>query len=192
MTVLSLQQILQARADEELIIEPFDDERQYRPDSVVLRLGNEAIRFRPGDQPVDPYDKESVESIIEETIEFEELVIPPNTFILGSTIEAFALPPHLFGLISNLSNLARWGLDVHLGSFFVHSGFGEGCPSTLTLEISHRFPAPIKLHAGMPICQIAFMRVDTPFDNSYHKKRATTGGQTGPRPSGYYKEFTPD
>lgn len=92
----------------------------------------------------------------------EGLVLDPNRFILGMTLESIrlplpdALPPEVAGRgclaarVEGKSSLARFGLLIHFTAPTIHAGF-EG---NITLEIMNLGPAPIRLQRGMPICQL--------------------------------------
>lgn len=94
----------------------------------------------------------------------EKHVIQPNApyqlkqgkFILGRTIERVSLPifedgrPCLAARIEGKSSRARIGLLVHFTAPTVHPGWD----GTLTLEMINLGPAPILLHAGVPIAQL--------------------------------------
>jgi dCTP deaminase len=54
--------------------------------------------------------------------------------------------------VEGKSSLARLGLGVHITAPTIHSGFGN----SIRLEIINHGAVPIRLRAGMRICQIVF------------------------------------
>lgn len=187
MSFLNIDQINKAIDEQQIIVRPFKASLT-RPASIILRLGSEIIRFRPSIDPIDPYSKESVERNTFEKESFRETIISTHSFVLVSTLESITLPKNFLGFISTLSHIARLGLNVHNGALFVQPGFGSTEPSTLSLEIYNHNPAPIKLYAGMPICQLSFFQIDESSTITYDYYRGTYKGQ-GPQISHFYKEF---
>jgi len=187
-SLLSIQQIEKAIEERHIVVLPFA--RSFvRPSTIILRLGSELVRFRPGIEPIDPYNQKSIEGNALEKESFQKTIIPPASFVLASTLESVSVAQHLVGIISNLSHLARLGLSVHHGSFLVHAGFGQISPSSLTLEIYNHNPAPLILYAGMPICHLGFLRMENLFGDSYDEQVGIYSGQQEPQLSLYYKEF---
>lgn len=93
--------------------------------------------------------------------------LPPNTFILGQTLERVHLPirdgrPCFAARIEGRSSFARVGLLVHFTAPTIHAGF-EG---TIALEMINLAEYPISLFPGMEICQLIIEHVSpTPFSN---------------------------
>jgi dCTP deaminase len=188
MSFLGIQQVEKAIEEGYIVIRPFS-RFLIRPETVILRLGSELQRFQSGDGPIDPYSQKSVESNALDRESFEKTVISPASFVLASTLESISIPHNLVGVISNLSHLARLGLSIHNGSFLVHAGFGQTLPSSLTLELYNCNPAPLILHAGMPICHLGFLKIEDSSGYLYDRQVGIYSGQQGPQLSRYYKEF---
>lgn len=188
MSILSIDQIRQAIDEGKLVIRPFND-RLVRPASIILRLGDEIIRFQKSSEVIDPFEEQSIVSTALPVEKFADIVLHSKSFALSVTTEHIGVPNNLLGVLSNLSHLARLGLDVHHGSSLLHPGFGLISPSTLTLELYNQNISPIKLYAGMPICHLCFLRVEMP-SKSYDEGIGTYTGQKQPQLSRYYKEFS--
>lgn len=88
--------------------------------------------------------------------------LEPGEFLLFSTIETVMIGAGLAAQVSGKSSHAREGL-VTENAGWVDPGF-EG---ELTLEFSNLSPYPIRLDAGMPICQIVFMQTRSPAQRPY-------------------------
>lgn len=96
----------------------------------------------------------------EETIPASGYALPPNTFVLGQTIERIHLPMRseracLAARVEGRSSFARCGMLVHFTAPTIHAGF-EG---TITLEIINLGMHPIMLYPEMEICQLIFEQV---------------------------------
>ncbi len=83
-------------------------------------------------------------------------VINPGEFILGVTKEKIKLPGNVCGFLSGRSRFARLGLAVHVTANFVQPNINN----VQVLEIKNLGEMPVKLHAGVKICQIIFCRTE--------------------------------
>jgi dCTP deaminase len=108
-----------------------------------------------------------------------DFVLKPGQFALASTKEYFKLPQHLVGFVQGKSSIGRNGLQIE-NAGLIDAGF-EGA---ITLELYNMAPWPIKLKAGMPICQIHFTLVDDPIFKNYTKS-GHYNGQKGPTTAVY-------
>lgn len=82
-------------------------------------------------------------------------VLHPGRFVLASTMEWVRLPKNYAAFVVGKSKLGRRGIVIETAAG-VHPGF-TGC---LTLEIANVGEVPVKLVAGMLICQLFFHSVD--------------------------------
>lgn len=89
------------------------------------------------------------------TIGPEGYVLQGRALVLGWTQESVALnlSGRVAARVEGKSSLARIGLAIHVTAPTIHAGFKA--PS-IQLEIINHGPLPIKLKAGMPICQLIF------------------------------------
>jgi len=78
--------------------------------------------------------------------------LPCGTLVLGWTRERIDLKfkGKVAARVEGKSGLARIGLGVHVTAPTIHAGF----PGTIQLELVNHGPLPIKLRAGMAICQL--------------------------------------
>jgi dCTP deaminase len=110
-------------------------------------------------------------------------VLGSQQFVLGSTTERVNTPPDCVGSIEGKSSLARLGLFVHVTAGFLDPGF----QGKVTLELLNVNPRPIKLRAGLHICQVAFHRLNSVPENLYGSKalKSKYQGQTETTASKY-------
>jgi len=160
-----------------LVVDPWPV-HPVRSTSLVLHLGNRGRRLLESEDPLDLTDPREAERNAGPEFEFSRLEVRPGDFLLLRTHERLRLPADLAGVLSNLSHLARLGLDVHLGSTFVQAGFGSTRPTPLTLEVSSRNPTPLTLRPMMPICHLALAEI-----RGSHPILGTYDGTEGLAPS---------
>ena len=103
----------------------------------------------------------------------EYLVMSPNDFILASTNEAIKVPVDHAAFVAGRSSIGRIGIQVQ-NAGFVDSGF-EG---QITLELQNQSNSQIRLHRGMRICQIIFIKMTSDCMNPYKGKYQFQKGAT--------------
>jgi len=182
----SIQTLVNTR---QMIIEPFDI-KLLRPASYILRLSDSFSKVVKSTEIVDPICMETLERNVLPLEKKCQYVINPQEAVLASTVERLALPCNLLGIISGLSHIARLNISVHCSSFLINPGFGKNQPSTLTLELHSRNPAPVRLYAGMPVCHLMLARLDAEATHGYDEVSSVYTGQTEPIGSRYYQEFS--
>ncbi len=144
----------------EIVVEPLED-YQIQPASVDLRLSDHFLKV----------DENSVESITLDKplsyieIKREQIVIPPQTFLLAVTREFIRLPANITAFVEGRSSIGRIGLFIQ-NAGWVDPGFA----GTITLELFNANRLPIRLSAGRRICQIVFARMDSPASRPYAGK----------------------
>jgi dCTP deaminase len=84
----------------------------------------------------------------------DHILIPPNSFALGESIEVFDMPRDLLAIVLGKSSYARCGIVVNCTPVEP-----EWC-GRLTIEISNTTPLPAKVYAGEGIAQVLFLRSD--------------------------------
>ena len=81
-----------------------------------------------------------------------ECIIPPNSFVLASTIEYFKIPKDIMVICLGKSTYARCGIIVNVTPLEPEwEGF-------VTLEISNTTPLPTKVHANEGVAQFIFLK----------------------------------
>lgn len=147
-------------------LEPY----QIQPASVDLRLGTHFLKI----------DENSLESLSLDCelpyveIRREEIIIPPASFLLATTVEYVKIPPNVTAFVEGRSSIGRMGLFIQ-NAGWVDPGF-EG---NITLELFNANRLPIRLAAGRRICQIVFAFMDratrTPYAGKYQRQKETVG-----------------
>lgn len=177
MTVLSDIEISR-RVETDNMISPFIAE-QVR-DGVIsyglssygydARIANEWKVFRhdPG-VGVDP------KNVVGEFEEFKanELWIEPGTFVLGRTVERFAIPRDLLVICVGKSTMARMGAIVNV------TPLEPEWEGWVTIEISNTSSRPVKVYANEGICQFIFLQASSPCQTSYADKGGKYQSQVG-------------
>lgn len=82
------------------------------------------------------------------------MLLQPGILILAWTVEYVRLPieSKIAARVEGKSSLARIGLMVHLTAPTIHAGF----PGRIRLEMINHGAVPIRIKAGMRICQLIF------------------------------------
>ena len=149
------------------MINPFD-EKNLQPASYDLTLGDSFI-----------YPKYSNDVVKDDSMEY--LILPPNDFMLCTTVETVKIPYDLVGRVEGKSSLGRIGLLTHITAGFIDPGF-EG---KITLELKNIGPKNIALEIGCPIAQICFEELDEICTTPYNAERNHYQHQTDVVPSRY-------
>lgn len=160
--ILTDRDILDAMAEGSVLIEPPPPPEFYAPNGVDLRLDARLTLYRdpaPGEDPViDPAGpgysfREAITRMAGDIdIGSEGFVLDPGRLVLGWTLERVDLRPgaRLAARVEGKSSLARIGLIVHLTAPTIHAG----STGQIQLEIINLGPRPIRLRAGMKVCQL--------------------------------------
>ena len=173
--ILSDKSIKELIKNGKLIVDPYE-ESNVQASSIDLRLGNQVLIYESEFIDVKKSD------INVKTIQIEDsFIIKPKAFVLATTLEYIKLPEDITAFVEGRSSLGRLGLFIE-NAGWVDAGF-EG---QITLELYNANSCPIKLYAGMRICQVVFARLDSPAQNPYRGKYK---GQKGATPSRIYMDF---
>ncbi len=153
----------------ELLVKPLK-ESQIQPASIDLRLGNSYLKVNENLMEVMTLSDE----IQYESIERDEIVIPPNSFLLATSMEYIDLPDYLTAFVEGRSSIGRMGLFIQ-NAGWVDPGF---C-GQITLELYNANRLPIKLFSGRRICQLVFAKMDKaascPYQGKYQNQRSAVG-----------------
>lgn len=98
----------------------------------------------------------------------EFVVLPPNSYLLGRTLESFNIPDDVTGFVMGKSTYARAGIIVN--PTLVHAGFKA---STLVLEISNATGLPARIYLKEGIASLVFFRgvpCVNPYDGVYQNQ----------------------
>lgn len=146
-------------------IEPRPDERAFSATSVDLTLDATLSEFKPPEAGpgtvLDPgrpgYSFAQAIAAITRRVAIDPEAgfdLVPGVLVLGWTRENVDLNAHarVAARIEGKSSLARLGLAVHVTAPTIHAG----SKGQIQLEIINHGPLPIRLRAGMPVCQLIF------------------------------------
>ena len=145
-------------------IVPAPGDQAYSSTSVDLTLDQALSEFKDiaagletiVDPGSDGFNHENALSQLLQSVQIsdEGYIFRPGRLILAWTKEYVKLLPHarLAARVEGKSSLARLGIAVHVTAPTIHAGF-EG---QIRLEMINHGRVPLKLRAGMRICQLIF------------------------------------
>ena len=135
------------------------------------RIGEDFVRYKPR-APDDPLDPRNVTEDDVVRFQADEVDIPGQGFLLGTTIEYLRMPRDVTAVLQDKSTLARCGISIQ--NTVIEAGF-EG---HVTIEIHNQHPFPVKLRAGEGIGQLLFFR-GNPCRTSYADRKGKYQFQRG-------------
>ncbi len=100
-------------------------------------------------------------------------IIPPNSFVLGKSIEYFRIPRDVLGICLGKSTYARCGIIVNV------TPLEPGWEGYVTVEISNTSPLPAKIYAKEGICQVIFIKGSKECEVSYGDRKGKYQKQKG-------------
>lgn len=100
-------------------------------------------------------------------------IIPPNSFVLGRTVEYFRIPRDVMVVCLGKSTYARCGIIVNV------TPLEPEWEGHVTLEFSNTTPLPAKLYANEGACQFLFFKGSAPCEISYRDRQGKYMGQQG-------------
>lgn len=186
--VLSDRTIREEIARKRIVIEPLDPSC-IQPASVDVHLDRRLLVFKTWRSPF-YVDVKQRHDDLNESVEIgdeQPFLLPPDEFVLGSTIENITLPDDIVGRLEGKSSLGRIGLLIHSTAGYVDPGW----QGHLTLELSNVAKLPVTLYYGMKIGQMSFVRLSSPAERLYGDKSLGSKyqGQTEATASKYYQDF---
>lgn len=162
--ILSDSTILKKIKEQKLMISPIT-ESQVQPASIDLRLGN---HFMIIDESSTPYISLDNPANYKEFND-DKIMIPPQGFVLATTIEYVQLPNDITAFVEGRSSIGRLGLFIH-NAGWVDPGF----QGQITLELYNANRVPIELQAGRRVCQLVLAQLD-------HESKGYSGKYNGQR-----------
>ena len=178
MSVLSDQWIKKMVQETEMI-KPFVD--QQKSDKNIsyglssfgydARVSNEFKIFTDVDSAiVDPKNFKQ-NSFVSRTS--EECIIPPNSFVLASTVEYFKIPKDVLVICLGKSTYARCGIFVNV------TPLEPGWEGHVTLEFSNTTPLPAKIYANEGAAQFIFLKGNEEPKVTYSQRKGKYMKQKG-------------
>lgn len=161
------------------MIDPFLDTQYDSPSFGLssfgydIRIGYQFKIFTNSRNAIiDPLDFKP-SSFIDVHVE-DFVIIPPNSFALGQSMEYFKIPEDVMTICVGKSTYARCGIITNV------TPFEPGWEGIVTLEISNTSTLPAKVYAGRGIAQVIFFQGERP-DVTYADRKGggKYQGQTG-------------
>ncbi|MCH2171152.1 dCTP deaminase [Myxococcota bacterium] len=155
MAVLTHEAIVSELDSGRLRIEPLKDD-QVGAASVDLTLGDEIRVIAQEVTPIDLWEDADFRNYTQVLDLAEPFILQPGVTIHGITRERITLPDDLCGFLEGRSRFARLGLMIHVTSAFVQPGVSN----RQVLEMSNVSSRPLRIHAGVRLCQLVLMRTE--------------------------------
>lgn len=110
-------------------------------------------------------DPKRMSSISFLDIDAKACIIPPNSFILGRSLEYFRIPRDVLVICQGKSTYSRCGIVVNVTPFEPEwEGFA-------TISLVNTAPVPVKVYAGEGIAQMIFVRAESECKTSYAERK---------------------
>ena len=103
----------------------------------------------------------------------DECIIPPNSFVLSSTVEYFRIPNDVMVICLGKSTYARCGIIVNV------TPLEPGWECNVTLEFSNTTPLPAKIYAKEGAAQFIFLKGNEKPDITYADRNGKYMKQSG-------------
>jgi dCTP deaminase len=152
------------------MIEPFVD-HQVREGKISyglssygydIRLADEFKIFASGKKfEIDP---KRFHADLFQDFKGKTCTIPPNSFVLGRSVEYFRIPKDVLAICFGKSTYARCGVIVNV------TPLEPSWEGFITMEISNTSSRPVKVYANEGIAQVIFLEGDEPCSISYGDK----------------------
>ena len=136
--------------------------RQRQNDIASSCRTSELPNFRAA-EVLDP--KQSAESLFEPVKVKDYIVVPPNSIVLGKTIEYFRIPRDVVTIAFGKSTYARCGIFVNV------TPFEPEWEGYVTLSIANTTSSPVKVYANEGIAQVLFLGADEVCEVSYADRK---------------------
>ena len=164
---------------EHKMISPFED-KQIRQNKISYglssfgydaRVSNEFKIFtNVNSEIVDPKNFKASNFV---TKNVSECIIPPNSFVLASTVEYFKIPKDVLVVCLGKSTYARCGIIVNV------TPLEPGWEGHVTLEFSNTTPLPAKIYANEGAAQFIFLKGEEDPEVTYEQRNGKYMKQTG-------------
>ncbi|MBI5199924.1 MAG: dCTP deaminase [Nitrospirae bacterium] len=166
---------------EHKMIEPFE-ENQVKKGTISYGLSSYGYDIRVSEEfkifgkNINILDPKSIDSKSFQDFKGDVCIIPPNSFVLGRSVEYFRIPRNVMTIGFGKSTYARCGIITNI------TPFEPEWEGYVTLGISNTTPFPVRIYANEGIAQIIFFESDEECIVSYADKKGKYQAQ---------KEITP-
>ena len=161
------------------MISPFE-EKQVRSDKISFGVSSYGYDARVSDEfkiftnvnseIVDPKNFKLTSFVSKKS---SECIIPPNSFVLASTIEYFKIPEDVLVICLGKSTYARCGIIVNV------TPLEPGWEGHVTLEFSNTTPLPAKIYANEGVSQFIFLKGNETPEVTYADRKGKYMRQKG-------------
>jgi dCTP deaminase len=103
--------------------------------------------------------------------------VPPNSFVLGRSVEYFRIPREVLVICLGKSTYARCGIIINV------TPLEPEWEGYVTIEISNTSPVPARIYANEGIAQILFIEGSEVCERSYADKAGKYQAQKGITPA---------
>jgi dCTP deaminase len=155
MAVLTRDVILEEMQRGRIVVDPFSED-QLGAASIDLTLGDEIRVIEADGTPIDITDDSDYRDHTAVRSLAEPYVLETGATIHGITREAVRLPSDVCGFLEGRSRFARLGLMIHVTSAMVQ----PGAFNRQVLEMGNISGHPLRIHAGVRVCQLVLMRTE--------------------------------
>jgi dCTP deaminase len=128
-----------------------------------IRLSNEFKIMKKGGGVLDP--KQSQDNLFDVVSVNDYIEIPPNSVVLGKTIEYFRIPRDIVTVAFGKSTYARCGIFVNI------TPFEPEWEGYVTLSIANTTSVPVRVYANEGIAQVLFLGVNEICEVSYADRK---------------------
>jgi len=105
------------------------------------------------------------------------VILPPNSYLLGVTMETFNIPRNVIATCLGKSTYARAGCAVNV------TPIEPGFIGSVVIEIANQTTSPMKIYTECGIAQFMFDVLDQPCDVSYGDRNGKYQNQSGIQPA---------
>lgn len=103
----------------------------------------------------------------------EVCIVPPNSFVLGRSVEYFRIPREVLAICLGKSTYARCGIVINV------TPLEPEWEGHVTIEISNTAPLPAKIYSNEGIAQLLFLEGKEICETSYADKSGKYQAQKG-------------
>ena len=101
----------------------------------------------------------------------DSCIIPPNSYILGRTVEYIKMPQKVLGICTGKSTYARCGVITNI------TPLEPEWEGYITISIVNASPLPVRIYANEGLAQVIFLESSEPANVSYKDKGGKYQGQ---------------
>jgi dCTP deaminase len=158
-------------AKQRRMIEPYADQRR-RKGKISFGASSYGYDFRlsneykiPDFSAINTLDPKKMENGQFNDFQGRTCLIPPNSFVLGRSLEYFRIPRDVIVICQGKSTYARSGVIVNV------TPLEPEWEGYITLALVNAAPIPAKIYSGEGIAQLVFIQAETECLASYADRK---------------------